>query len=60
MNCTSIFGPGATFNVEVSLIAFDLPFEPDSRLQVSLLDERLLDALDAVADVEEVEACRSP
>ena len=39
---------------EVRLVALDPPLEADARLQIALLDERLLDALDAVANLEEV------
>ena len=39
---------------EVCLVGLDASLEPDARLQIALLDERFLDALDAVADLEEV------
>ena len=39
---------------EVGLVGLDPSIEPDARLQVALLDERFLDALDAVANLEEV------
>ena len=39
---------------QVGLVGLDAALEPDARLQVALLDERLLDALDTVANLEEV------
>ena len=45
---------------EVRLVALDATLEANSRLQVALIDEQLLDALDAVANLEEVVGDRPP
>ena len=54
MNSSSTCGPGVTFSVRCAWSPSTPPLEADPRLQIALLDERLLDALNAVANLEEV------
>ena len=60
MNSSSIRRAGDDVQREVRLVAIDPPLESDPRLQVALLDERLLDALDAIANLEEVVVSHPP